>query len=558
MPLILQNEGREQMNTRQKKNTFISGVLVLACANLLTKVIGLVFKIPLTNMLGNEGMGYFNTAYQIYTWLYMLSTAGVPVALSMMISESHARGRIAEEKKLFRLTLAVFAAIGALGSTLMFVFSRGISAFITADKAFLCIMAISPALFCVCVSSTVRGFFQGRRNMLPTAVSEIIESTFKMAVGILLGFYALSKGYELYKVAAYAILGVTIGVACSAVFLSLSAFFSKALEKDGDINEGVAETESTANLLKSFFKIAVPIMLSSSLLSMSSMFDTLIVIRRLQDIGISESVAVAQYGNYTAYCVTLFNLPPVLIYPIVNTLIPSLVAAKTMGNEEKSALLTEKSLKLSALIALPCSLGLAVMSEPILKLIFTSEANAEMAAPLLSTLAPSVFLIGIMAVTNGMLQAFKLQRYSVISMLFGAAVKGISAYLLPAIKIGGQYLGIYASPVSTFLFYFTITVLNFYFLARHASVRFSAIKVFVRPLIAAALCAFTAAAAFMALTMLFGTHKIFALVAIALGAVVYGFAVLLLGAVTRSDISLIAKAEKLVDKIPVVRTLIKK
>lgn len=549
-------ERRQACLNKNKSGTFLGGVLVLTFANLLTKVIGLIFKIPLTNMLDNEGMGYFNTAYQIYTWLYMLSTAGVPVALSMMISEYNASGNVRKERKLFRLTLAIFSVIGLLGSALMLLFSKGIAEFISADKAFLCIMAISPALFFVCVTSTVRGYFQGRRRMAPTAISEVIESLLKLIIGILLGSYALSKGYELYKVAAYAILGVTIGMGASAAFLSISAFASKCLSKEPNTIEA-EDTESSTKLLGAFFKIAIPVMLSSSLLSMSSMFDTLIVIRRLQDIGISEAASIAAYGNYTAYCVTLFNLPPVLIYPIVNTLIPSLVSAKTTGNEKRATLLTEKSLKLSAIISLPCALGLAVMSLPILKLIFTSEANAKMAAPLLTTLAPSVFLIGVMAVTNGMLQAMKLQKYSVISMIAGAAVKGIFAYLLPALKIAGNYLGIYASPISTFLFYFTITVLNFYFLARHACIRFSCIRVFVRPLIAATLCALTAAGIYTGATLLLGQIKLLTLVSIGVAAIVYALALLLLGAVNKSDVSLIPKGEKLIQKIPLVRSLVR-
>lgn len=557
MPFLLLNGRESNIKAKNKQNTFFSGVLVLTCANLLTKIIGLVFKIPLTNMLGNEGMGYFNTAYQIYTWLYMLSTAGVPVALSLLISEAHANGKINEEKKLFRLTVSLFSAIGLLGSALMLCFSKGLARFISADKAFLCIMAISPALFCVCITSTVRGYFQGRRNMLPTAISEIIEAVMKMSVGILLGSYALSRGYELYKVAAYAILGVTVGMATSAGFLGLTAFFGKALRSDSSCVDVSADTESSKTLLASFFKIAIPIMLSSSLLSMSSMFDTLIVIRRLQSLGISEAAAIAQYGNYTAYCVTLFNLPPVLIYPIVNTLIPSLVAAKALNDSAKTRLLAEKSLKLSALISLPCALGLAALSEPILKLIFTSKDNAEMAAPLLTTLAPSVFLIGIMAVSNGILQAFKLQRYSMISMLIGALFKGVSAYLLPSVKIKNEYLGIYASPISTFIFYLTITALNFYFLARHAQLKFSAIKIFLRPLIAAALCAATAIGVYKGTTAMFGEAKAFTLLAIAAAAVIYGFAALLLGAITKSDVALISKAERLINKIPIIRTLLR-
>ena len=158
------------MSEKTGGRTFLSGVLILTAANLVTKIIGLVFKIPLTNMLGNEGMGYFNTAYQIYTWLYMLSTAGVPVALSLMIAEMRANGKYADERKLFRITLTFFAIVGLLGSLLMIVFCRGLASFISADLSYLCIFAIAPALFFVCVSSVIRGYFQGRRNMIPTAL----------------------------------------------------------------------------------------------------------------------------------------------------------------------------------------------------------------------------------------------------------------------------------------------------------------------------------------------------------------------------------------------------
>ena len=547
-------KGGEHLKKNEK--TFLTGVIILTAANLITKVIGLVFKIPLTNMLGDEGMGYFNTAYQIYTWLYMLSTAGVPVALSMMVSDFDARGRHADTKRLFKLTLLFFSVTGAVGSIAMLVFSKGLASFISADKAYLCILAIAPALFFVCVSSTVRGFFQGKRNMLPTAVSEITESSLKLVIGIALGYYALSKGYEPYRVASYAILGVTVGVAAGAVFLGISAFFSRLIDR-ADAPELTIAPLTKRELLGSFFKIAIPVMLSSSLLSMSSMFDTLIVIGRLQDIGIAEEAAVALYGNYTAYCVTLFNLPPVLIYPIVSTLLPTLSAANASGDKAKAALLTEKSLKLAALIALPCAVGLGVMSLPILKLIFANGASAEMAAPLLTALSPSVFLIGIMAVTNGLLQAHRLQRYSVISMICGAVVKGALAYILPAVSIGGKPLGIYASPLSTFLFYFTITAMNFYFLARHTDTRLSSLSVFIRPLFASLLCGAAAVCSYIGLTALLGEVNLITLVSIGIAAVIYAVSALLFGAVRRSDIALIPKLDKLLKRIPIVYKLLR-
>ena len=545
------------MREKAKKQVFLTGVIILTAANLLTKVIGLVFKIPLTNMLGNEGMGYFNTAYQIYTWLYMLSTAGVPVALSILVSEFNAKNNRAAAGKLFRLTLAVFSLFGLAASAAMLLFSRKLAEFIAADLSFLCIMAISPALLFVCISSTVRGYFQGQRNMLPTAVSEVIEALLKLFVGIALGMYALNKGYPIYKVAAFAIFGVSVGVIFGAVFLALSALFSGSLRREKNLPDAGTEF-SSKSLLSSFFRVALPVMLSSSLLSMSSMIDTLIVMRRLQDIGFAKEAAVAVYGNYTAYCVTLFNLPPVLIYPIVSALIPSLCSAVTCNNSERVSLLMSKSLKLSAIISLPCTVGLAVMSFPVLTLIFESRANAEMAAPLLSVLAPSVFLIGVMAVTNAVLQSFRKQRYSVYSMIAGAAVKAVSAYLLPAVKIGSGYLGIYASPVSTFLFYLTITVMNFYFIARYVNIKLSVFRIFLRPLLAALLCGASAIAVYGIAVKFLGESRIITLSAILVAVVVYGLFLLLFGGVNRSDIALIPKVDRLIEKIPLLRFLVSK
>ncbi len=536
--------------TQSKRASFFSGVLVLTAANILTKIIGLIFKIPLTNMLGDEGMGYFNTAYQIYTWLYMISTAGLPVALSLMISEYNAKGEYQKTKRLYRLCLTVFLTLGALGTALMMIFCRPLAHFISADLSYLCILSIAPALFLICICSTVRGFFQGQRNMIPTAISEIIESTGKMSIGIALGAYALSKGYEIHIVAAYAIFGVTAGIAIETVYLLLFSAFSKRQSPEPSLD---SSRESYKSLFITFLKIAIPVMLSSSLLSMSSMLDTMIVIRRLRDFGLTEEAAVAYYGNYTAYCVTLFNLPPALIYPIVSTLIPSLSASRAKCDKEKTKLLVNKSLKLASVIALPCAMGLAVMSGPILRLIFSNAESAEIAAPLLTALAPSVFLIGIMAVTNGALQAFRLQKYTLISMLAGAVVKAVSVYLLVGVKFGGERLLMLASPISTFLFYLTITLFNIFFLVKKTELRPNFIKMFSRPFISAFICALSAIGFYTVFTSFFGESKLLTLISIALAAGVYAVVLLLLGGITKEDVSLIPKAEKIAGKIPFLK-----
>lgn len=535
------------MKRASVRRSFFSGILILAAANLIVKVIGLIYKIPLTNMLGDEGMGYFNTAYQIYSWLYMFSTAGLPVAMSMMISKFNAEDREADKKRLLKLTLAIFLTVGALGSALMAILCRPLASFIEADYSYLCILAISPALFFVCISSTLRGYFQGHSDMLPTAISEILESVGKMSLGIFLGAYALKKGLPLYQVAAYSIIGVSVGVAAGAFFLVTSKLLgrsSRAFENAPRTQNNSYTTISNKILLKELFAIAIPVMISASLLAASSMLDTLIVIRRLGDTGIAESAAIAIYGNYTSYCVTLFNLPPVLIYPIVNALIPIVSSAEASGDRKRAQSVMHTALRLSAVIALPCAFGLATLSEPILKLIFKSASSAEMAAPLLTVLAPSVFVIGIMAVSNGILQSCGLQKYTLISMSAGVAVKAVTAYFLPTLTVGGEPLRMYAAPISTFLFYLTITLFNFWFIARYTELKISVSKIYLRPFISAVICAACAAGVYLLLMNPIG-GKAAVLAAICAAALVYLLTLLLIGAVTSEDINTLPKGDKL-------------
>lgn len=518
----------------------LSGVLLLTAANLTVKLIGLIYKIPLTNMLGDEGMGYFNTAYQIYSWLYMLSTAGLPVAMSLTIAECNAKNAIGDKRRLLKYTLAVFSAIGLVVSIMMAIFCRKLAAFISADLSYLCILAISPSLFFICISSTLRGYFQGHSDMLPTALSEIIEALGKLIVGIFLGSYAVRQGLPIHKVAAYSIFGITVGIVGGAILLMIFKAFGR--ETRFSETKLISSTQSAPlsertgkELFGSLIKIAIPIMLSSSLLSMSSMVDTLVVIRRLRDTGISSTAAVAMYGNYTAYCVTLFNLPPVIIYPIVNALIPEISSARATGDEKSANSAIYSAFRNAALISLPCSFGLSAMSGAVLKLIFSNAASTEMAAPLLSVLSPSVFLIGVMAVSNAVLQAYGLQNRTLISMLFGAIVKFIGAYLLTTLKLGNTYVRMYAAPISTFLFYLTVVAFNFYFITSCTELKLEFKRTYIRPCVAAILCATSASLSYRALTVSINERPA-TILAISIAAIVYFASLFLFGAIKKEDV----------------------
>jgi stage V sporulation protein B len=528
--------------SKKSKNLFFSGVLILTFSNMLIKVIGLTLKIPLSHILGDDGMAYYNVAYNIYVWFYMISTAGLPVAVSILISESRAKGNFRESKRIFHITLTLFFIIGLLGMCAMMGGSKLFAAAYKFGDSYIAILAIAPTLFFICISSAIRGYFQGFQNMIPTAVSQIIEAVGKLTMGILLAFYGIKQGYSLPVVAALTILGLTIGVAAAMLFLCVS----KLLFREGPFNEEYRIPESDTlpvrsvkNLLWLLVTIAVPITLSASVMSFTTMIDGMIVSRRLQSIGYAEELTRVIFGNYNTLAVSMFNLPPALIYPISYSVVPMLSAAIASGDKKRVNFIMNSTLKTAALISIPCSLGMSVLSGPILKLLFT-ETSAERAAPLLSVLSLSVFFVGMLAITNALLQAHKLERKPITSMIAGSAVKLVSSYVL----IGIPAVGMYGAPIGTFLCYLTIASINFFFLAKYIRLIPDVREIFIRPLIASLVCAGAAIGSYRLLETVISPRAA-TLGAIVCAAAVYIIAVFLFRCVVKDDILLLPKGQSI-------------
>lgn len=528
---------------KSNKKLFVSGVAILTFANIFNKIMGLLYRIPISNQLGDTGMAYFNAAYHIYVWFYMLSTGGLPIAVSMMISEARFNGRTDEIKRIYKIAMRLFVVIGAVGTAFMILLSNQFSyACGMQDKAALSIIAIAPTLFFVCVSSALRGFFQGYQEMFPTAISQILETVGKLIVGVLLAQYAIHSNYSLKTTAAFAIVGLTIGTLAGTFFLMISKARFKESEYNAEFLEQSGESHEVRgvwNIVKTLIVIAIPVTISSSLMSFTTMIDDMIINRRLMSIGFTVDAANALYGNYTALAVPFANMPPVLIYPISYSLIPILKGNLSTGNREAAFNMCQRALKLAALIAIPCSVGLCVLSEPILSLVYSAE-RAALAAPKLSVLSLSVFFICMLSVTDAILQAHGKEKLPIVSMLSGCAAKLITDYIL----IGIPAIGIYGAPISTFICYFVITAINVFFMSKYTDVTPAVIKTFFRPLLASIVCM---AASFASYWMLHNviSPKIATLAAILTAFIVYLFAVLILGAVNKDDLSMIPKGEKI-------------
>ena len=195
---------------------FFSGVAVLAISTFIVKVIGLIYKIPMMAYLGAEGMGYFNSAYDIYALFFVIATTGIPVAISILISESKTQGRIKNIQRIFKVSLIILSALGAAGTLLMVIFHKELATLINNDAASLCILAISPTVLVICISSAIRGYFQGNQIMMPTAISQVIEALGKLLLGLGFVIYAINIGLDTASVAAFAVLGLTISILLSS------------------------------------------------------------------------------------------------------------------------------------------------------------------------------------------------------------------------------------------------------------------------------------------------------------------------------------------------------
>ena len=536
---------RTTSTDKPKKSTtlFLSGVLILSVSNVLQKIIGATLKIPLHGLIGGDGMGYYYIAYAIYIWFYMISTAGLPVAISIMISESRAKGNFREANKIFSITMKFFVVIGLVGSLVMIFGSRLFAELYEQSGAYLAIMALAPTLFFICISSSLRGYFQGYQTMLPTAISQLIEAVGKLVIGITLAVITMRQGFGSDVTAAATVLGLTVGVFIGMIFLIFYKLYFKPAIYDAEFLQPDSDTmpvRSWRSIAKSLFVIAVPVTLSASVMPFTSNIDGIIISRQLQSIGFTADLARTIMGDYTAQAVTMWNVPPALIYPISYSIIPLISAAMKLGQNERVKLIINSAIKVAALIALPSSLGMSVLAEPILKLVYTDTAAAERVAPLLTILSLSIFFISMLAVTNAILQVYHHERKPIISMLAGSVVKVVTSYIL----IGIPAIGIYGAPISTFICYLIIMMVNFYFLARYVGLIPDVKVILVKPLIASVFCAGAA----------LGAYKLFAFAiparvatigAIGVAALVYGIFIFLIGAVTRDDLLLLPKGKKL-------------
>ena len=527
-----------------KTQNFIKSTAILAATSIFVKIVGAVYKIPLFNLLGNAGKGTFQFTYSVYTLIFTIATAGVPVALSRMVSSAAAVGKMGLVKRYFKVAMPAFTLIGVAAMLLMFFFADNIAGALNNTLAAPGIQVLAPAVFFVCIISVYRGYAQGFENMVPTAASQALEVVCKAAIGIVITIILSRAAYDVKYVSAGGIAGVTIGL---GLCIPLLAWYKRGIDRAMISDSDTSGLPGRMSIFGQLMKVSIPVTIGASFMTIITVVDNSIVLGRLQNgLGMSELEASAQFGIY-AEGLTLYNLPSALIVPVAISLVPAIAAVLALKHGDEARGIMQSSVKLVNLFAMPASAGLIVLASPIMIALF--QDSSRIAADILIFLSAAAFFVCLQLVTTAILQANGNERLPMLTILIGGAIKVALGYFL----VGDPDIGILGSPIGSLACFIVICALNIMFIMIKVEDRPRFGRVFLKPLLCTAVMAAVAYGVYgliySAGSGIVGTGRmatvLFLAVAIVIAIAAYIVLIIVTRTITPEDLKLVPKGEKL-------------
>lgn len=499
-----------------KKQGFLKGSFILVASVIIAKIIGALFKIPLTNMLGGTGMGYFSSAYGLFMPVYAFFVTGMSTAAARQTAEYSALKMHRSVRKFRNLCLLCFTLTGIAGTLTIILAAKPFSVYIIENEnAYLSVLATAPSILFGCIMSAYRGCYEGLRNMYPTAVSQVAEGIVKLILGLFFCTYAL-ENYELIQhyfpecdrisaASAGAVLGITFSAAAGTLYL----FLRDIIKGDGITDSEISQDTtifSKKTALKTLFSVLVPVALGSLVTNLTSLIDLGTIIRCINKAVETDTAYFAEnftafsetgtdgfanfaYGSFIGLSVTVFNLVPSVTNMFGKGVLPSVTEAWTSKDKKALEKNAESVIKVTAFIAVPSGIGITLLSERILKLLYPSRtAEIQLAAESLSYLGTGVIMLALSFPVFSMLQATGKADMPLKIMLAGVAVKFAGNMLLvpvPQINITG-------AGISTDLCYLVILILSVYIFCRHTEIKLKFLKLLLPYIYGGLMCGITA------------------------------------------------------------------
>ncbi len=511
-----------------RKDTFIQGALILTVAGIAVKFIGAVSRIWLSRLLGGEGIGLYQMAYPIYLLCLAVSSAGLPVAISIMVAEKNAVRDYFGGQRVFRISMTALTATGLFFSGLLY-FGAGwlVDSHLVRDpRAYYSLVALSPAIFLATILATLRGYFQGLQSMTPTAVSQIAEQIFRVVIMIALAIWLLPYGLE------YGAAGATLGAAPGAlagIFILLFFYYKQKSwrrEMREDRDRSIVP-ESALSIIKRLLILAIPVSLANIMLPIVSNIDLFIVPQRLEVAGFTVEQATTLFGYLTGMATALVNMPTILTASLAASLVPAISSAVARHQPDTIYKRTDTAMRIANIITMPSFVGMCVIATPISAMLYATPDSG----PCIAVMSFGIFLLGVQQVTTGVLQGMGRTAIPFINMVASAAVKIVLSWNLTSLPSWGILGAAWATNAD----FGVAALLNLFFLYKYMNYKMDMIH--LAKISAASLIMGASVYGVYQLTFsILKGNTIATLLAILTGMAVYGAAIILTHAIRAEDV----------------------
>lgn len=534
--------------SEKKGQNFLHGAAIYTIGIIIIKILGAVYKIPLGNILGDEGFGHFGLTYKIYNVFLTISTAGIPVAMSRLISESDTINRDQQVRRIFQVSLWAFIGLGAFGTIIMMAFPAGLAAMMGDIQASRCIFVMAPSVLLVCVAAAYRGYAQGHSDMIPTTVSQVVETAVKVLVGLAAAIILHRMGKSVEICAAGAILGTTVSSLAAMLYMQIKVH--RKYEVNPPVRPDSDVPDSRKKILWDLLRIGIPITISTSVMSLIQLADSMITLNQLQNAaGYTANAAYVLNGVYEK-ALTVYNVPSAFVVPFLSSLVPAVAAARIRGDLDEACDVAENAMRMCTLLCLPMAVGMAVLAVPCMQVLY--PGSADQGGILLFELGITCYFMTMSLMTNSILPANGNERLPLVSILLGGITKILVTYIL----VGNPAVNIYGAPIGTLCCYLVMLTTNLYFMARNMKRPMRIVRIIGRPGISVAIMGIAAWSVWNLLHGVMGgvtaeimDRPVNVLIpfgaAVATGVVVYFIMIIALRAITLEDMKLIPKGEKI-------------
>lgn len=504
---------------------------ILAIAGLIVRLIGLAYRIPLTNTLTDEGAGLYGSAFTVYMMFLMISSYGLPAAISKLVAGKLALGKAREAHQIFKASLWFGLLSGTLFAGVLWFFAGNFADLIKSPDSKEAIMALAPAVFIFSLLAVFRGYYQGMNSMVPTAISQIFEQILNAVFSLLLGSIFIQKSVNMG--AAGGTMGTGIGALAALVFMvfiysiSRNRVIYRRIKKDTHAFKSDAMLGYWSVLLKTAF----PIILGTAILQLSGLIDLMMVQRGLQKNGLTVKASTELYGVYSMKVKVLIRLPIAIASALAAASVPSITKSLTLGHMKDVNHKILSGLKTTMLIVLPAAVGEIVLAKPILSLLFEPQ-NLEIGAEALRYGAIAIVLFGISTFTVGVLQGLDQLKVQALICTIGMIFKVLFNWLFLYV-FNFQLNGVV---MSDNLFALILVVLNLYVIYKETGIRLSGNHLIVKPLISALLMGGIVFFLYQLMFSLTKLNGLSTLVSIVVGIISYGIMIIKTGAMSEAEL----------------------